>query len=606
MNNMLQFNQITLKDAISQLKAATEVTMETVGVRFSKRVSTGIYREGLSRLDGTVTIQPPSEDRVSIFISLVGGKQACLKVFSTGKLRCLKSDFQSSSEAQYYAQSIIDRMANTRNSGMPPIKLQDAKFHENYKDFTWSTRQTTDIRKLSKALQAAGIKAENDTSFGDSVMVVISPPGTDRQIKGCRGDAESAARAVALSLNMSGCLQGGAVDLTSIKCEVWLTKRHFQACGEENVINIDRLHEILNDTRLRRTEHTVLNQWMKAKGEIDFVRQVQKVGTVCPRIEVKFLPLTIDEWEEQRRCKPEPVSISIHQKGEVQLAGNAEYKVLQAFWYISDKIAKGGATLLLPNLSKSRDSSNASNTGRGSKRKLEVAIPPASVDQVGKAPVLTSPKPTPKGKKKCTEPCAGLVTPATVAKHQRIEPETISLGTPNVSAVKNDLFKTNYKAHCNMDMIPLNLKDEFPEVSSKPFPTNATEILAQSENVFHNRQLVYLYLLQNLYKDSDMENTLTSAHAPVDGEIEVNQEPLSPTDRPPLDEKSSNGRETPISPTKLPRSLKRSKADPNYVLPALKYGSKTPEVTERLNSIEHIKAFKGLKPESVQIHPIPS
>ena len=140
------------------------------------------------------------------------------------------------------------------------------------------------------------------------------------------------------------------------------------------MINIDRLYEILNDTRLRRTEHSVLNQWMKAKGEIDFVRQVQKVGTVCPRIEVKFLPLTIDEWEEQRRCKPEPVSISIHQKGEVQLAGNAEYKVLQAFWYISDKIAKGGATLLLPNLSKSRDSSNASNTGRGSKRKLEVNV----------------------------------------------------------------------------------------------------------------------------------------------------------------------------------------------------------------------------------------
>ena len=125
-------------------------------------------------------------------------------------------------------------------------------------------------------------------------------------------------------------------------------------------------------------------------------------------------------------------------------------------------------------------------------------------------------------------------------------------------------------------------------------------------SVFHNRQLVYLYLLQNLYKDSDMENTLASAHATVDGEIEVNQEPLSPADRPPLDEKSSDGRETPISPTKLPRSLKRSKTDPNYVLPALKYGSKTPEVTERLNSIEHIKAFKGLKLESVQIHPIPS
>ena len=30
------------------------------------------------------------------------------------------------------------------------------------------------------------------------------------------------------------------------------------------------------------------------------------------------------------RRKPEPVSVSIHHRGEVQLAGNAEYKLAQA------------------------------------------------------------------------------------------------------------------------------------------------------------------------------------------------------------------------------------------------------------------------------------
>jgi hypothetical protein len=40
-------------------------------------------------------VQPPNEDRVSVFTSLPGGKQASIKLFSTGKIRCLKSDFKS-------------------------------------------------------------------------------------------------------------------------------------------------------------------------------------------------------------------------------------------------------------------------------------------------------------------------------------------------------------------------------------------------------------------------------------------------------------------------------------------------------------------------------
>jgi hypothetical protein len=34
-----------------------------------------------------VVLQPPSEDRVSIFVSLVGAKSAVLKMFSTGKVQ---------------------------------------------------------------------------------------------------------------------------------------------------------------------------------------------------------------------------------------------------------------------------------------------------------------------------------------------------------------------------------------------------------------------------------------------------------------------------------------------------------------------------------------
>ena len=97
---------------------------------------------------------------------------------------------------------MIDEMAGAVDAGMPPIRLRDAKFNENSKDFTWSTRQTIDIRRLSTALRSVGIKAESDTSFGDSIMVVITPTGTDRQIKGqvladgtirlagCRDDGE--------------------------------------------------------------------------------------------------------------------------------------------------------------------------------------------------------------------------------------------------------------------------------------------------------------------------------------------------------------------------------------------------------------------------------
>jgi hypothetical protein len=34
-----------------------------------------------------VVLQPPSEDRISIFVSLVGAKSAVLKMFSTGKVQ---------------------------------------------------------------------------------------------------------------------------------------------------------------------------------------------------------------------------------------------------------------------------------------------------------------------------------------------------------------------------------------------------------------------------------------------------------------------------------------------------------------------------------------
>jgi hypothetical protein len=76
---------------------------------------------------GPVVVQPPSEDRVSVFMALAGGKQALLKVFSTGKVRCLKSDFTSLEHAQDCAQAVIDRMAGLNDSGMPNIRLRDAK-----------------------------------------------------------------------------------------------------------------------------------------------------------------------------------------------------------------------------------------------------------------------------------------------------------------------------------------------------------------------------------------------------------------------------------------------------------------------------------------------
>jgi len=44
-----------LKRAIAELKATTRVTMETVGVRFGRRVSTSVYRENLIREPGTYT-----------------------------------------------------------------------------------------------------------------------------------------------------------------------------------------------------------------------------------------------------------------------------------------------------------------------------------------------------------------------------------------------------------------------------------------------------------------------------------------------------------------------------------------------------------------------
>ncbi len=85
---------------------------------------------------GPVVIQPPSEDRVSIFMSLPGGKHASLKIFSTGKVRCLKSDFSSLEHALSSAQAVIDKMATVSNSGMPNIRLQDAKVDTFYPNTT--------------------------------------------------------------------------------------------------------------------------------------------------------------------------------------------------------------------------------------------------------------------------------------------------------------------------------------------------------------------------------------------------------------------------------------------------------------------------------------
>ena len=407
------FDQTHLKLAIEELKRSTKVTMETVGVRFCSRLSTSVYREHLRRVPGTsclplfsfavhigvhtlnvqrfhfelgscsvgsVILQPPSEDRVSAFFSVDGGKPTCLKFFSTGKVRCLKSDFPSADEARKTAQKMIDDTVVIANSGMPPLHLCDARCNENSKDFTWSTRQSIDVRCLGTALRKLGIKAEYDTSFGDSIMVVITPAGTDRQIKGqvladgtirlagCRDDGELAAREVATSLNNSGALQRGSVDLATVACEVWLTKRSFKVCPERQSINIDKLYAILS-TWPNKCEHPVLAMWVHEKGEKQFIKSVSKVGTACPRLEIKFEPIVINEWERSRRCKPEPISISIHTQGEVQLAGNAEYKVLQAVYYFKDIFNRHGDILLC---AEGHGAFGNVSHSRTPKRKLEV------------------------------------------------------------------------------------------------------------------------------------------------------------------------------------------------------------------------------------------
>ena len=42
-----------LCEAIADLKASTRVTMETVGIRCQRRVSTSVYKQGLARLNGS-------------------------------------------------------------------------------------------------------------------------------------------------------------------------------------------------------------------------------------------------------------------------------------------------------------------------------------------------------------------------------------------------------------------------------------------------------------------------------------------------------------------------------------------------------------------------
>lgn len=60
---MALFDQAQLKRAIAELKATTRVTMETVGVRFGRRVSTSVYRENLLR--------EPGKSRMHVWIHVV-------------------------------------------------------------------------------------------------------------------------------------------------------------------------------------------------------------------------------------------------------------------------------------------------------------------------------------------------------------------------------------------------------------------------------------------------------------------------------------------------------------------------------------------------------
>lgn len=287
-----------------------------------------------------------------------------------------------------------------------------AQLHTNNKDFTWSTRQSIGMRLLIPALHDAGIRAESDTSFGDSVMVVISPTGSDRQIKGqvladgtirlagCRGDGPEAGRAVVGSLNDTGCLQGGKVDLSSLRIEVWLTKRHFDVCGVDSVVNIDALHAMLAAKNFA-SDHPTLVSWASRYAEKGYkcIQSVNKVGSVSPRLEIKFQPVVIPDWELVTR-KPEPVSLSVHHKGEVQLAGNAEYKVLQGFWFIKQLVERHSQLLIssspvssssAASVAKAGTSTNSSS--RGPKRKLEVAVPsePPSTPGACNVPLQTPP-----------------------------------------------------------------------------------------------------------------------------------------------------------------------------------------------------------------------
>ena len=428
---------------------------------------------------------------MSAFVFGDGGKRTCLKFFSTGKIRCLKSDFVNADEAMRSAQNMIDEMSGSVDSGMPPIRLRDAKFNENSKDYTWSTRQTIDIRRLSAALRAVGIKAESDTSFGDSIMVVITPDGTDRQIKGqvladgtirlagCRDDGELAAHAVAASLNESGALQGGPVDLASVCCEVWLTKRSFQVCSEHHTINMDKLFAILNDPRQRQCHHPVLSLWLHDKYKApalchNFIKSIQKVGTACPRLEVKFAPLLIDEWEQARRCKPEPVSISIHNKGEVQLAGNAEYKVLQAVYYLTDIVNRYRDVIVIgPEM---EGASVPAHSARTPKRKLEVTT------NYDSAETLMTPTPFSVKKQR-----AQVHTPATTVRP--VKREEICLVLPAVADWLQEAA-TRERESAERQRDP-----EAPK-STGNSAASFSAVAAGSAEVYHYRQLVALGLLR--------------------------------------------------------------------------------------------------------------
>ena len=464
------------------------------------------------------------------------------------------------------------------------------QFHANGKDLTWSTRQTTDIRKLSKAFLDAGFRAESDTSFGDSVMVVITPPGSDRSIKGqvladgtirlagCRDDGEGAARCVAQSLNETGCLLGGKVELERLQCEVWLTKRHFQLCGPEWVIDMTALHRLLSSEKDGRScAHPTMRAWISKREDDEYVRSVKVVGTACPRAEVKFMPVVVEEWEQVKR-KPEPVSISIHHRGEVQLAGNAEYKVLQAYWFIKELVHRHAAQILSAPPSTAKKEPSAAASAKSTKRKLDVRLKEdAEIDLEPRSLSFTPAKcdppprslPSPCSPGGSLSPSSTITTPlarggcelpplqissladirrvdlmaaaASPDAERRSDERVIFGNSPNLN---HPIFRTGGQAA--------------PLYFGQPLPSNAAEIASPTGSAYHAQQMMCLAVLRSLCQQKLEDNPFPASEGPaVAGEL-----CHSPTGE---QMAGLTGRETPISPKRQRSGAMLTKPSPKRI-----------------------------------------